>query len=418
MVRSPSSSSGMRTLIAGIVASIGLAAVLWGCARVTGGTNEAAGGRDTGSEGASGDTGDGRHDASGSDDAATSPRDAHDPSDAHGARPAEDARRADDARPADDAYADGRPGDGTGGADAASDGTDIPSVDVDLPDTRPPPPVVETCVRSGTAGEHWVNTHNDSVARVVVGVSGVPEPSRITAATLHYDGHDMDHPGAEGWLRVNDGARIALPADVAFDNRTQAFSVDVGGMLVAGENRLAFLAVDAPDVSYYSVSNIRIEATGTDLDCGSVPPPPPPPPVTGQPTASGLASVDDCHPSVHADCTAFCTVVVDGIEAGRYIGDTNGADYDYPSYRFNRRGDAYCGGTGGTCVVQVACRNERNSGTFTFTNPGAPAHGEAEPGSPYRWAHPEWPGGGLLWKSAANDGNLAILLGTRFQRDS
>ena len=39
-------------------------------------------------------------------------------------------------------------------------------------------------------------------------------------------------------------------------------------MLVAGTNQLAFLAVDAPAVSFYSVANVRIEATGPGLGCG------------------------------------------------------------------------------------------------------------------------------------------------------
>ena len=142
----------------------------------------------------------------------------------------------------------------------------------------------------------------------------------------------------------------------------------------------------------------------------------------GQPTINGLASRFSCTPSIHAECTKFCTVIVDGVEAGRYIGDTNGSDYDLPTFRFTKRGDQYCGGPGGTCTVQIACRNKKHNLFVTFPNPGAPASGPSDPWTKHTYNTKGWQSGGLSygfwWASVGNDGRMAIMLGGHLQKDA
>lgn len=175
-----------------------------------------------------------------------------------------------------------------------------------------------------------------------------------------------------------------------------------------------------------TVVDPKQDVTEIDPNSGNPPPAPdnpapdPVPPVIdikAQPIVSGLASVDKCTniTSNPPDCSAFCTVVVCGEEAGAYDGDLDG---NQPIFRFNKKGDAYCGGTGKTVTVEVACHRAKQSQTFSFTNPGAPPSGGADRGSPYRYEKNFYGEKGILWKSAGDGGRpLVIILSRDFRND-
>ncbi|MFN3197086.1 MAG: hypothetical protein ACE366_01540 [Bradymonadia bacterium] len=133
----------------------------------------------------------------------------------------------------------------------------------DPPDAMvPPEPETVTCVFEAPEGEQEVNTWRSDVDRVVFNVPGVPEVGGVEQAILRFRGHDLDHPGEEGWVRVNGNERIALPADEANDNVTGRVDLDVSGQVVAGDNRVAFLAFERPDGSFYRISDVRLVLTG------------------------------------------------------------------------------------------------------------------------------------------------------------
>jgi hypothetical protein len=99
----------------------------------------------------------------------------------------------------------------------------------------------------------------------------LPDPAGITEARLHYTAYDADNPGNEGWIVLNGGGRISMLAERANENQARPFVVDVTGRTVAGNNRVTFTAVDAPEVSYYRISGVRLEVAGPNLVCPEAP---------------------------------------------------------------------------------------------------------------------------------------------------
>jgi hypothetical protein len=68
--------------------------------------------------------------------------------------------------------------------------------------------------------------------------------------------------------------------------------------------------------------------------------------------------------TIRIEKEAACVVSVGDDEVGTYIGDTNEGR---PTYIFKKRGDEYCEGIGGECVVTISeCAQ---SGEYKFTNP-------------------------------------------------
>lgn len=103
-------------------------------------------------------------------------------------------------------------------------------------------------------------------------VQGVPDPATITSATLHYDAEDADHPGEEGIIRVNGGGNLQMPADASQDNVESHDTVDITGLLVAGENRIEFGAGSFSGGTYYYVWDVRIDL---EIEGQACPEPPP-----------------------------------------------------------------------------------------------------------------------------------------------
>jgi len=85
-----------------------------------------------------------------------------------------------------------------------------------------------------------------------------------------------------------------------------------------------------------------------------------------------------------------------------------------PYYRFSKRGDSYCGGTGGSCEVNISCGGD--SGSYNFVNPGIPPSGEpSNPGMPGRYEEED----GFVWKSVSEgDGSLVIIIPKSYSCDS
>jgi hypothetical protein len=165
------------------------------------------------------------------------------------------------------------------GRDASEDpaeelGADTPQ---DLPPDLPEPDPV-TCAYgapNGAQGYKEVDTFRGNVASVRFRLEGLPDPATVSEVSLAYQGYDVDHPGAEGWIVVNGGAPIELPADEALDNAARMFALDVTGQTVAGVNTVEFLAFDTPDGSYYRISELRLDVTTRGpQECPGEPDPP------------------------------------------------------------------------------------------------------------------------------------------------
>ncbi len=161
-------------------------------------------------------------------------------------------------------------------ADAGDSGDAGPDVADAAPDAPAPEPV--TCVYgapNGAPGYREVDTFRGNVASVRFALEGLPDPARVTQAALVYQGYDVDHPGAEGWIVVNGGAPIALPADEALDNAGREFTLDVTGATAQGANTVEFQAFDAPEGSYYRISDLRLVVTTNGAqECPGEPDPP------------------------------------------------------------------------------------------------------------------------------------------------
>jgi len=175
-----------------------------------------------------------------------------------------------------------------GGQDAGEPPSDTSEPDGDEVDAAAPDvamedvhvPVWGACLIAAVdPSPQMVDTWRGTVSRVVFVVQGLP--SGVEAATLRYVGYDVDHPGMEGWIEVNGGAGLVLPADAALDNAERAFEVDVSGHTVAGRNTVAFVAFDTPEGSFYRISDVALEVFGFDLPCVGV----------GGPTGMGVERV-------------------------------------------------------------------------------------------------------------------------------
>lgn len=161
-----------------------------------------------------------------------------------------------------------------------------PPVDAAVPDlgADPPPDGPSlTCTFDGPADEREVNTWRADVAQVRFVVPGLADPARLRAAYVRFRGWDLDTPGREGHLQVNDGPLLPLPADPAYTNAHHAAVIQVDPVtLRAGDNTLKFLAFDQPEGAYFRISQVQIETQGPDACPVVVPPPPPDDGRTGQ----------------------------------------------------------------------------------------------------------------------------------------
>lgn len=102
---------------------------------------------------------------------------------------------------------------------------------------------LRTCdFRSTTHGEPRigfdVGPTSDERLRFVV--PGLPAPARVASAELRFDSFDADHPGEEGFIRVNGDGPWLVPADLGWDGVEAVGRVDVTGATVEGDNSVEF----------------------------------------------------------------------------------------------------------------------------------------------------------------------------------
>lgn len=155
----------------------------------------------------------------------------------------------------------------------------------DSTDSGPPLPPAQACnypstTFGGAMQELDVPTGSPDV--LSFSVLGVPEPSLLASATLHFASHDADHPGEEGLVWVNGMGPYELPADAGWDNVDAMSSIDISGATVEGLNVIEFGAGSLEPRSFYRIGDVRVEAQAWVEDCDKAPEPPPPDAVARQ----------------------------------------------------------------------------------------------------------------------------------------
>jgi hypothetical protein len=146
-----------------------------------------------------------------------------------------------------------------------------------------PVPPAQSCSYTSTSygqGMQELDVPTGSTEVLSFTVLGVPDPSLIDAATLHFASHDADHPGEEGVVWVNGQGPYELPADPGWDNADSNGSIDVTGALVEGLNVIEFGAGSLEPRSFYRIGDVALEVLAQVDDCD---PPLEPPPANAVP---------------------------------------------------------------------------------------------------------------------------------------
>jgi len=139
------------------------------------------------------------------------------------------------------------------------------------------PPAI-TCTYPSTsfaAAAKELKVPKGSGEQLMFTVPGLPDPTSVVTATLRFVSYDSDHAGAEGVIRVNDGAAIDLPADAAWENAEHATAVAVTGMTQLGDNTIAFGAGSFIDGSFYRIGQVALELEAQVDACPEAPSQPP-----------------------------------------------------------------------------------------------------------------------------------------------
>ena len=112
---------------------------------------------------------------------------------------------------------------------------------------------------STTHGAPLVQLKAGSAASASFSIPGLPAPSGLSKVALVMTLDDADHPGAEGWIRVNGKGPLQLPASAAWNNVKVVASAPVPlGYLSAGVNTVAFSSNTSP----YRVGDVLLRAWG------------------------------------------------------------------------------------------------------------------------------------------------------------
>lgn len=182
--------------------------------------------------------------------------------------------------------------------DAPPAPVDVPAAMVDVPpapvDVGTPTPVdagmpmpmlpEQRCrVESTTYGAAMqeLDVGPSSTTRLRFTLPGIP--AGVTAATLHYDSFDADHPGEEGFATLN-GRRFPMPANTAWDNVTvPGQTIVVTGSVVAGSNVVEF-GPGPLSRSFFRVGGVALELTARVERCPGAAMPMPMPVDAGMPT--------------------------------------------------------------------------------------------------------------------------------------
>lgn len=97
----------------------------------------------------------------------------------------------------------------------------------------------------------------DSPLRLRFTVPGVPAPELVQEATLRFRGYDLDHPGEEGLIYVNDSAGLSIPANEANESVESVPEVDVTAQVVEGNNEIHF-GPGPLDRSYFRIGDVEL----------------------------------------------------------------------------------------------------------------------------------------------------------------
>ena len=112
----------------------------------------------------------------------------------------------------------------------------------------------------------------DSSIRLSFTVEGLPDPSLVESATLHFSSYDADHPGEEGYIYVNDGPGLDIPAQGDWDEADGSGSVDITDYVQAGTNRIDF-GPGPLEWSYFFIGDVEIDAIVHQPECAPEDPP-------------------------------------------------------------------------------------------------------------------------------------------------
>lgn len=170
----------------------------------------------------------------------------------------------------------GGPGDDDPTADASTSGADPTAAVTTLPPTTAadetgfdvPDPL--DCVYRSTTFDAPMQeldvTDPNSDLRLSFSVPGLPDPSLVQSAVLHFDAYDADHPGEEGIIEVNGAGPYDIPADPGNDNGSSQSQVDVTGALVEGNNRIDF-GPGPLDRTFYRIGAVELRVVAQVESC-------------------------------------------------------------------------------------------------------------------------------------------------------
>lgn len=185
---------------------------------------------------------------------------------------------------------EGGSSEGTGGGET---GVAEDSSGGEVGSTGAPPPAkdcsFEATNYAGGMLELMVDAGSDT--QLVFTVPGLPDPALVTAATLRFVSWDADHAGEEGFIFLNGGPGIELPADPAWENAEHATTVDVSGRTISGDNTVAFGAGSFADGSFYRIGEVALDVTALIDECPGEDVDPPDPTDPTDPTGTPPESV-------------------------------------------------------------------------------------------------------------------------------
>ncbi len=112
---------------------------------------------------------------------------------------------------------------------------------------------------SKTHGAALVQLKAGSSAKASFSISGLPAPSGLSKAALVLTLDDADHPGKEGWIRINGKGPLQLPASAAWNNvKVTASAALPLGYLSSGTNTVTITSNSSP----FGVGNVRLRVWG------------------------------------------------------------------------------------------------------------------------------------------------------------
>ena len=146
------------------------------------------------------------------------------------------------------------------------------------PDAAPPPPPGLDCeyrARDFDAALREYDVMGQPDARLAFEVPNLPDPGLVDSAVLVFAAFDLDHPGEEGFIRVNGNGRFDIPTDGGGDNVDSVGQVNITGTTVGGVNRIEFGPSATQPRTFYRIGRVALHLRARVAECVAPPPPPP-----------------------------------------------------------------------------------------------------------------------------------------------